>query len=484
MARYCFKLLLFRVTTVSFALGVLSVSGHGSEREDKPILAPLYTCFDGYTLVESGKRCVQFLDEAPTPMCPPVKSGEAGSVDEAGCRVQIPVLKRCDDGYVLSENGDCSYISYSTVKYFCPAGYTDDGTNCVQKLPGEIVTFCSEGTRVGEQCVKTHTVSAETVVTCPDGAVLEDGTCWHIADTYDCTGEFGCQEDGHTSRGQRGWTAARHLHASHLKSVGLAESTTWPTKEVVAATSIAVKQPETAEVLVPVTAPRPFKVRIVSQMCQKLLEVPTVTLQQCPDGYIARETPAKQSLRDENTERPSSECYVEEYFPLESECVETGGPSETCPSKISYTPKQARCADGSLGKKGQCEERVVVPGTEYCPPSFVREGTFCVGYLDAPLECAPGLTMNSSGRCVGTREHAPVLVVPSTAAAPTVIDSTPTVSDGVAEVVAEGSSPSGSSIIKYSSAETPGMLRGGGKPPGLHKVKTFKSVKALAVDRQ
>lgn len=470
------KLLLYKAASL-FALVVVNVSpGHSIGKEEKNVVSPLYTCFEGYSLTDSG-HCVQHINEPQVPVCPPVKGAGDGTLEEAGCRVQIPVLKGCSEGHTLTAKGDCSYVTYSSVKYFCPAGYTDDGTSCVQRVPGDILTFCSEGTKVGDQCVRTETVPAEAVVSCPDQSILEDGRCWHIAETYDCTGEFKCQDDMRGNRNSaRNWSAYRHLVGKTATTVSVQQEDDVSVRSV-AKLEEQTKRDTPTEELVPVTAPQPFKVHVISQTCQKLLEVPTVTVQTCPAGYSARDTALSKtsflsSSQPQTAEQASTECFKEDYFPLKAECVETKGPPESCPPKIMYTPKQPLCSDGAPGKKGQCEESVVVPGTEYCPANFQRDGAFCVGYIEPPLECPPGLKTTPEGRCVGIREHTPVLVTPSVASETSVVES--------------ALAPNSASTSAVSSLVTPAAvatgLRNGPKTgiAALHKVKTFKTLKAIA----
>lgn len=316
-------------------------------------------CFDGYETTPEG-LCLESVDEVPTAACP-----STGFVEGRRCRVRVPKLKRCEEGYTLTEAGECSSVTLTNTEYFCPAGFSDDGDRCVKRLPGETRSYCTEGQQVDDKCVQTLRVAAEQRTACPDGSTNRDGRCWKVVDSFDCTGEFECTrkctDPGCRNHPGRLGVPRRGLH-------GLSG-------------------------LVPVSAPRPSKVNIVSQLCQRELELASVTTIHCPPGYI---------------EESNQECSHEEYFPLTTKCVETDGPVSNCPPIVHTIPKQPRCPEGSKTTEGGCERVHTVKQIEYCPPQFTpADGSTCVGYIDAPLVCPSDLHM-VNGRCVGTRLHPPI----------------------------------------------------------------------------
>lgn len=323
------------------------------------------TCFEGYTLSHNN-LCVQDIDEEPHAAC------ANGSLDGKGCRVEVPKVKRCPDGYTLDASNNCSYIATVGLQYFCPAGFYDDGNDCVMSTPGEVTHFCKpDAEMIGDQCVRLQKAEPIVTVTCPEDADLEDGTCWKTAETFDC-----------------------HHHTCDKKVKGACPAEEAQPPPSNANLRMLLTGAGKEEQLVPVTPPKAFKVVVVSQSCAKKYEVPTVVQKTCPEGFSA----------------DGESCFLQEFLPLQSKCVATGGPADACPTIVKKSPKLARCPDGSLSVKGKCEQVVATEGVQYCPSGFVeKDELLCEGYIEAPLECSPDLLFKN-GRCIGKRTHPPVVV--------------------------------------------------------------------------
>lgn len=101
--------------------------------------------------------------------------------------ITVPYITRCPPGYAAS-NGECVEAKDTPLAYFCPVGFEDDGTDCVQSIPGDIVASCNEGELIDGLCVLRERAPHLVTPKCPEGSQAEkDGNCWKIVDTFDCT---------------------------------------------------------------------------------------------------------------------------------------------------------------------------------------------------------------------------------------------------------------------------------------------------------
>lgn len=331
-------------------------------------------CFEGHQPTSEGS-CVEQVNEAPIPGC----SSSTVTANVTHCQVRVPKLKRCNPGFTLRKlTQDCIGERFVDLQYFCPTGYMDDGSECLKRSPGETRVIC-DGKRVGNHCVHRSEVETEKRTECPEKSSYRENRCWRVVDRFDCTEQFLCDRVCTDPVG------CRHTNGHGGGGGGRA------------AGSFSRRGLQQVAGLIPVTAPRPSKVRIASLLCEKTAEVPAVVTTFCPPGY------SKES---------ETLCSHEEYAPLLSVCVETdAGPADSCPPKVHRVEKEARCPEGTEPSgNGKCRQEVVEPGQEYCPNQFMpADYGMCIGQLEAPLMCPAGLRLVEN-RCIGTRVHPPVVV--------------------------------------------------------------------------
>jgi hypothetical protein len=323
----------------------------------------LTTCFDGLRPTPQG-MCLEHINESPTSVC----AETSDMLKENKCRLKIPMLKQCSEGYTKTPSGDCTSFVIEDATYFCPQGYVDDDNVCIQRLPGLVKATCSQGNLEGNSCVLTHIVPMDQKISCPEKSTPRDDICWKSVETFDCTGQYDCEKKCALDNSCR-----NHNGRNNSGRRGLSDISG----------------------LVPVSAPRSTRVTIIKQLCQKEVQVPAIVTRLCPADYI---------------QISEDKCSRKTITSPQYTCVETNGPPNSCPDVIKTTEKKSKCTEGSIPlPHGKCKRISTVPGVPYCPPDFVAIDTMCVTLVKAPLKCPPDLKLEN-GRCIGTRFYPPVKV--------------------------------------------------------------------------
>lgn len=357
---------LLRIVQLSVLLPLSFAFGPKGIKHAETPLQEVKTCFEGYVLYSDG-TCVQEINEDPNPICP------QGQVGGQGCRVEVPYVMKCPDGYASDTTGQCSHLVTIDATYFCPVGFEDNGEDCIQMIPSETIVTCEDGELIGQQCVNVERVAYTVSAYCPDDTVVEDGSCWRILENFDCTGHFVCEpacDESGCGESAKGKSKLRRLKAKEKKR----------------------KQQEvpisTTQSLVAVSAPRASRVTLVQQICQRRIEVAPNIEKSCPMNFID----------------DGDSCLKEELTPPQVLCATTGSSiTGNCPPTVHRSVKIPRCPDNNAPVNyHQCDSIVIAPPIVYCPSGFQDNGFACEGFLPPPLECSGDLQL-INGRCVGRR---------------------------------------------------------------------------------
>lgn len=332
---------------------------HETKKESKQTVS---TCYNGYTLRKDGK-CVKEISEPAT---------------EISDMVNVPYLDKCPHGLTYSKKG-CSSSTEVSLEYYCPVGWQDDGSECAIVEPGEMTLRCITGDFIDGKCVSVHTVPQIITSRCPDGSSVEaDGNCWKVIGTFDCTPPVSKEKD------------KKGTKKTKLRSLGEKNDNKKLDEEKGAKheheDKKGKKKPEVLKEMVVVTAPRPTKVGVASQLCEKKIQTDALAIVSCPEGFTDI----------------GGACSLEEVSAPVNVCVATGSTDGDCPSVSKFAPKYARCPTGSQKEKDRCVQTTVVPSLKVCAEGWTDSGEGCFGHLDIKpgLECRPGLTLVDSA-CVG-----------------------------------------------------------------------------------
>lgn len=411
-----------------------------------PTSQTVATCFAGYTLYSDGS-CVKEIDE------PAIQStGE----------VTLPYILTCPAGYEPTPDGICARSTYGAPDFFCPVGYADDGAFCTSTngspLPEKV---CDMGELVGNNCIARITAPYLVTPECPEGSVAEeDGGCWKIVDTFDCTpqeiGKNGrvvsaarptsgfqpgqhirvtkgghphthLETIGHAHGGHhhghhhRGGAIARalgkkkqhaHHHENHSKEAPIAP---FPgTSLVNPVPAFPVELPLLVEDGL-AAAPGNANAAILGigepadNECTK--DLVAVTPPHAFKIGLATQTCTKKI----QVEALALVSCPDGYFDDGTACVKEiitepfyscpGGGAAVdgiCVGPVTRIPKIQKCADGTAPVNGQCLIIDTLPGHRSCGAGFTDVGTGCFGLVSTGegLECPEGLALIGD-RCVG-----------------------------------------------------------------------------------
>jgi hypothetical protein len=349
------------------------------------------TCFTGYVMTPAG-TCVKEVNEPASPVCP------VGAWVDKGCELQVPYLTRCPPGFQAEVNGECTKIEEVPPQFYCPVDFYDDGGSCAKTTPGQVVTQCDIGELVGDTCVTLQRADYTITSVCPPNTQVEaDGNCWKIVDTFDCS-EAKRQETHlivpkkqHVPLGKKVLvTRGKGLKGRRLGGV---------VKMVPPPVALAVAEPlppkaePCPEEMIAVSAPRPTKVNVASQVCHKKVQVDANVVTSCPPGY------------GDN----GSHCVLEKVTPANTICISGAAPDGSCPPVTKRVPKYPGCPKESISRDGKCFINKVQESAHICPVGFLDSGSACVGVVEVPRwECPAGLTLADNNRCVGQKIRAPI----------------------------------------------------------------------------
>lgn len=406
--------LLASVIAICLISGAL---GHGKEEKKVPNLGPLpspqpkptpedisqevATCYQGYTLLSDGK-CVKEIVEPATP---------------AEGDVTVPYITRCPDGFYAME-GSCVRSQDVPLAYFCPVGFADDGNSCAQTVPGETVTSCNEGELVGGACILTQRAPHIITPRCPEGSAVEkDGNCWKVVETFDCTPSTGKEplvgrviapqprtvplgkkiivskgaklRSLHGKKKAAAPVQAPRLPYSHPTKNSVPGKLVEEEQPIAVATPAPVPAPKVGcpkKEMVSVSAPRPTKVGVASQTCEKKVQVDAVAIVSCPEDF----------------EDMGEECVREVTTPPNTLCLSNGSTTGACPPFVRRVPKYPQCPDGGNPNAfGKCIQIENAAAEHLCAEGFKDTGNGCTANVKSGgLECRPGLTLVGE-KCVG-----------------------------------------------------------------------------------
>lgn len=350
------------------------------------------TCFTGYVLTPAG-NCVKEVNEPASPVCP------SGAWVDNGCELQVPYLVRCPPGYHAQPTGACTRTVPVSPQFYCPVDYYDDGASCARTTPGEVVTQCDIGELVGDTCITLQRADYLVNSVCPENSELEeDGNCWKIVDTFDCSeaprpeSHLIVAPKQHVPLGKKVLvTRGKGAKARHLS--GVVKLLPPPVAVAVAPVKQVVEAEPCPEEMVAVSAPRPTKVNVASQVCHKKVQVEAHAVSSCPPGYSDN----------------GSHCILEKVTPATTICLSGAARDGSCPPVTKRVPKYPGCPKNTTTINGECFSNESSESVHVCPTGFLDNGAACLGVVEAPRwECPPGLTLTNGNRCVGEKVRPPV----------------------------------------------------------------------------
>lgn len=260
--------------------------------------------------------------------------------------------------------------------FYCPAGFSDNGSDCIEMVVSDTVVTCETGELIGNNCVVIERQPYIVNAQCPPDTKVDDNICWRVIEEFDCTGRFICQqacdELGNCSEVRMPGKGRAKLRMLKPKDKKRMQHEEIPNEDLVA-----------------VSKPYTNSIQLIRQICHRRVAVEPTIETSCPADFL-----------DEG-----SGCIKELLTPPQVVCAESGeiALAGGCPPIVHRTAKIARCPEGTPVVDDQCDSLVIAPPLTYCPTGFDDNSAgACEGYLPAPLECATDLQM-VDGRCLGRR---------------------------------------------------------------------------------